>query len=436
MSKRIKIILVGITEFTTAFALLFAGIIFYQVYEKQIYEDLKLMASLIEEMNYLEVVENNSGNLPGKNLRISIISEDGVVIYDNHVLKEQMDNHKDREEIIETIAVGEGSGHRKSKTIGSRSYYYAKKMEDGNIIRIAKEVSTIGHIFYQFCPLIICLVLILVIICLVVAQYFTKKLLEPINHMANHLEDNHLGIYPELLPFMNRIRTQHADILKSARMRQDFTANVSHELKTPLTSISGYSELIESGMATDDDIQHFAKEIHKNSTRLLTLINDIIRLSELDATDGQGSFELLNLYELTKTCVESLQLNAEKHGVTIDFMGEDCKINGSREMVEELVYNLCDNAIRYNKVNGEVHVTVGKKGKRVILAVSDTGIGIPREHQERIFERFYRVDKSRSKRTGGTGLGLAIVKHIVSQLDAEISLDSEFGKGTKIEVTF
>jgi len=235
---------------------------------------------------------------------------------------------------------------------------------------------------------------------------------------------------------MNTIYKQHEDIMKSARMRQDFTANVTHELKTPLTSISGYSELIENGMATDADVVRFAKEIHNNSSRLLTLINDIIRLSELDAMDRSVAFEPINLYQIAETCVSMLQINAEKHNVHLTFWGEPVMVSSTKEMMEELLYNLCDNAIRYNNENGLVHVSVKQIGDSVVLSVKDTGIGIPKDHQERVFERFYRVDKSRSKSTGGTGLGLAIVKHIVVQSNAKIELDSEKGKGTEIRVIF
>ena len=254
------------------------------------------------------------------------------------------------------------------------------------------------------------------------------------------------------MPFVNTIRKQHDDILKNATMRQEFTANVSHELKTPLTSISGYSELIESGMATDQDVTRFAGEIHKNSKRLLTLINDIIRLSELDSTSEDENYEDIDLYDIAETCVDMLKINAENNDVTINLSGSHQVVHANRQMMEELVYNLCDNAIRYNKAGGRVDVKVDREkiddnkkdqtGQEisydaVVLQVRDTGIGISEEHQGRIFERFYRVDKSRSKLTGGTGLGLAIVKHIVAKHpSAHIELDSTLGEGTDIRVVF
>ena len=226
------------------------------------------------------------------------------------------------------------------------------------------------------------------------------------------------------------------ELIKNSKMRQEFTSNVTHELKTPLTSISGYAELIETGLASGDDIVRFARGIHKSANRLLILINDIIRLSELDNEEQELVTEHLNLYQLAVTCVEMLETNAEKHHVTISIQGENSYIEGNKMMMEELLYNLCDNAIRYNNENGTVLVEVHAEGEYVNLTVEDTGIGISKEHQERIFERFYRVDKSRSKSTGGTGLGLAIVKHIVEKHHAKLAVESEAGQGTSMRITF
>ena len=218
--------------------------------------------------------------------------------------------------------------------------------------------------------------------------------------------------------------------------RQEFVSNVSHELKTPLTSISGYAELIETGMASEQDTVRFAHGIHNSANRLLTLINDIIRLSELDGTEEEADTELLNLHEMAQNCVEMLKMSAEKHKVTIALNGTECYVTANRQMMEELLYNLCDNAIRYNNPGGSVDVQTYAREGHTYLVVKDTGIGISKEHQERIFERFYRVDKSRSKSTGGTGLGLAIVKHIIAKSHAELELESEPGKGTTIRVIF
>ena len=226
------------------------------------------------------------------------------------------------------------------------------------------------------------------------------------------------------------------DILNHAQMRQEFTANVSHELKTPLTAISGYAELIASGMTSGEDTIHFANEIHSNAERLQSLINDIIKLSELDDDDLKLEFETVDLYELGEHCLASMALQAQKNEVAMYLKGEHVPLSGNKTLLEELMFNLCSNAVRYNKKGGTVTITITTEQGRPVLVVADTGIGIPEEQQERVFERFYRVDKSRSKSTGGTGLGLAIVKHIVAQHDAQITLNSKEGIGTEIKVTF
>ena len=286
-------------------------------------------------------------------------------------------------------------------------------------------------------PLIFFIVILLLIICAALARFITNRMISPIEKVAEHMDDlDSVEVYEELKPFVATIRKQHEDIMKSATMRQEFTANVSHELKTPLTSISGYAELMENNLVDADNIVNFAKAIHQNADRLLTLINDIIRLSELDAIQSSPEFEELDVYAIAQNCVQMLQVNANNHGVTISISGSSQLIKANKQMIEELVYNLCDNAIRYNKKNGKVEVAVARTKEGVVLSVQDNGIGIPKEHQERIFERFYRVDKSRSKETGGTGLGLAIVKHIAQVHGALLEVISEVDQGTKIMVTF
>ncbi len=437
MKRKLYIVLVEIATLAILVTLICVSFLFYIGFEKQVLGDLELTTRTYGLMTTAQIEKMEENDYLQKNIRISIITPDGEVIYDNNANIGTMGNHLDREEIKEALETGSGQAVRKSSTLEKSLYYHAILLEDGNILRAAREVNNILSIFYNSVPVIFVMVVLLFLLCVLVAGYFTKKLLEPIEYLANNLNENkRIETYSELTPFMNTIYKQHEDIIKSARMRQDFTANVSHELKTPLTSISGYSELIENGMATDDDIRRFAKEIHKNSSRLLTLINDIIRLSELDATDVSHTFEPINLYPIAETCVNMLQINAEKHKVTLSFDGELAEVMSTKEMMEELVYNLCDNAIRYNNENGTVHVSLKDMADKVVLSVKDTGIGIPKEHQERIFERFYRVDKSRSKSTGGTGLGLAIVKHIVVQSNAEIELYSEKGIGTEIKIIF
>ncbi len=219
---------------------------------------------------------------------------------------------------------------------------------------------------------------------------------------------------------------------RADRMRHEFTANVSHELKTPLTSISGYAEMIENGMARDEDVRVFAERIRRESNRMLSLVSDIITLSELDEQQILAQGEIVDLHALAEQTIETLKSAAMVRGVSVRLTGGPTEVFGVRALLNELIYNLLDNAIRYNRDNGTVTVRTAA-GQ---LSVRDTGIGIPKHHIGRIFERFYRVDKGRSKATGGTGLGLAIVKHICEEHHAEIVLESAEGIGTEITVIF
>jgi two-component system phosphate regulon sensor histidine kinase PhoR len=222
---------------------------------------------------------------------------------------------------------------------------------------------------------------------------------------------------------------------KAEKMRREFTANVTHELKTPLTSISGYAEIIASGLVKSDDIPNFANKIHKESGRLLSLISDIMELSQLDEKFSDEEFAPVDLAGVAAEVAEDLRSNAEKHGITITVDTKTAVINGNRNQIYELIYNLCDNAIRYNRENGSVKIITGDDNEHPFVKVADTGIGIPEKHHKRVFERFYRVDKSRSKETGGTGLGLAIVKHITERHGGEIFLESS-EQGTTFTARF
>ena len=219
-------------------------------------------------------------------------------------------------------------------------------------------------------------------------------------------------------------------------LRREFTANVSHELKTPLTSISGTAEIMKNGLVKQEDIPHFAGLIYKEAQRLITLVGDIINLSKLEDSDMSDQKEMTDLDKIVNNVVDSLLIAADKANVEFIVDTEPCRIWGVPSVLSEIVYNLCDNAVKYNKENGKVYVTLKKHDKRVVLSVKDTGIGIPYEDQPRIFERFYRVDKSRSKAVGGTGLGLSIVKHGAAVHHAQIEMDSEYGKGTEMRVIF
>lgn len=421
--------------------LLLSIVVFYDAFQKEVFQSLETYASLLDSSHIFDDKYNIEQHVDAASVRVTLIDKDGTVYYDSMAKTENMDNHLKRPEVVEAFAHGNGSDIRKSKTLEKTTFYYAMLLQNGCVLRVSKESDSIYRIFFDAFPVIALILLLIILLCMVWSHFLTKSIVEPIKQMADDMDKENtdtVTTYKELKPFVKTIRMQHENILKNARMRQEFTANVSHELKTPLTSISGYAELISTGMAGQEDVSRFAGEIYHNAQRLLTLINDIIRLSELDGNESMETLEELNLYELARNCVDMLELPAKKQNVRIRLYGNhQCMLLADRQMIEELLYNLCDNAIRYNVDGGSVEVWVEKNNlDRPVLVVKDTGIGIPEEHQSRIFERFYRVDKSRSKSKGGTGLGLAIVKHIIESLDADVELESEPGKGTKIKVTF
>lgn len=437
MKRNINIRIVTLAMVAILATMFFVIVTFNEVFGQQMMADLKLYSKFLQSYDTLEEVTKIADKMGMDELRITILDANGSVILDSHSVPEDMDNHGNRPEIIAAMEYGEGEAVRRSDTLDKSTYYYAVRRADGGILRVSREANSIFRFISMVLPSLMVIVVVLFILSLIVAHLLTKNLVRPIEQLAENLENyEEVSYYEELEPFIKMIQEQHVDIMKNAKMRQEFTANVTHELKTPLTSISGYAELIETGMASEKDVTRFAQGIHTNAKRLLSLINDILRLSELDSTEAEMETEIVNLYQLAATCVEMLEHSATKHKVTVRLMGEDCFVLGNRTMLDELLYNLCDNAIRYNKENGSVLVEVHSTSAGTVLCVKDTGIGIPKEHQERIFERFYRVDKSRSKSTGGTGLGLAIVKHIVAKHGAELILNSELGRGTEMRVLF
>ncbi len=441
MRRRIYIELVMVAGTAIFATLLLATVVYYKVFERQVFEDLKICAKLLAGMGWDGANETEDGAdfemWAGQELRITLIGQNGTVFYDTAAKGEFLENHGSRKEVMEALEKGESKVVRDSPTFHKNTFYFALRLDENTVLRTAREADSILGIFTGVLPVAFFLAMLLFALCMLLSHVLTRRLIAPVERLAKEggLAEE-VDTYRELQPLLQTIRRQHGDILKSARMRQDFTANVSHELKTPLACIQGYAELIENGMAKKEDAARFAGEIRSSSIRLLALINDILRLSELDEQKGNLECEPVELSELARTCVEMLSLNAKKQGVSLMFSGGACVIEANRGMLEELLYNLVDNAVRYNQSGGQVFVGVTESGEQVCLAVKDTGIGIGKEHQERIFERFYRVDKSRSRATGGTGLGLAIVKHIADCHGARIELESEVGNGTKIQIYF
>lgn len=440
MKKKINIRFIMIAALAIVVTALSAMLVYYNILKEQVFGDLKAYAHVIELLNIDDLaagIEKDPYNPIDDDLRITLIGAEGEVLYESLLNKDEMDNHNERPEIIEAREKGEGEAIRYSVTSGTHTFYYAERLQNGNVLRIGRDSVSVNRIMVNTLVIVLVIALCILFVCMGISHYLTKKLVEPIEKLATNImlvDEN--NVYEEIRPFVNTIKEQHVNIINNAQLRQEFTANVSHELKTPLTAISGYAELIGNGMTGKEDTIRFSNEIHSNANRLLSLINDIIKLSELDEADHQMEMERIDLYKLAENCVQMMQVTAEKQGIRLTLQGESAMAMANKGLMDEVFYNLCSNAIRYNKPGGSVTVTVGTKDERPFLSVADTGIGIPKECQERVFERFYRVDKSRSKSTGGTGLGLAIVKHIVAQHNAALHLDSELDEGTTIEIVF
>ncbi|MBQ7972468.1 MAG: two-component sensor histidine kinase [Lachnospiraceae bacterium] len=438
MKKKIRKQLILIAVLSVVLTMLSVLLVFYHVFTQQVKHELRDTAHILGTMENREPGSISEQDYLTEELRITILDEDGSVLYDSTTDYLYLANHGGRPEVKDALETGEGYAVRRSDTFSENAYYYAVKLNNGGILRVSRQASNIFSVFLSTIPVMAITGAAVVFLCVLVAGFLTRSLIGYIEKMAENVgnNDENIHTYSELKPFVETINRQHEAIIKNARIRQEFTANVSHELKTPLTVISGYSELIENGMASDADVVRFAKEIHKNSSRLLVLINDILRLSELDTESLKATYEPVDLYDVAKDCVSMLTLKAKDGNISILLKGQNALVNGDRRMLEEMLYNLVDNGIRYNEPGGSVTIDIEEKKEEILLSVSDTGIGISPEHRERIFERFYRVDKSRSRETGGTGLGLAIVKHIVENTDASLSLESEPGKGTCIRIIF
>ena len=418
--------------------------VYYELFSRQVRQDLKIHAELLGDAGIFETSSIDSdefgklSRLKNNNLRITWLDWDGTVLFDNDTAAAELENHKDRPEVAEAIANGEGESVRKSATFKLATFYYAKKLNNNTVLRVAMQVRTVSSLFITAAPVIFLIIIAVLAVCIVISRMLTKTILEPIEQMAEDLDDHSRTtvIYSELKPFADKIRAQHEHILASAESRQDFTANVTHELKTPLTAISGYAELIENHMIDADQETHIAQQIRHNADRLLSMINDIIRLSELDHKELPRNFGNVDLNEIAKECCDNLKVAADQVGIALDYKGKECFISADKTLIREMIENLVQNGIRYNHEDGHVWVEVNNENGHPTLVVRDDGIGIPKEKQARVFERFYRVDKGRSRDMGGTGLGLAIVKHIAEIHNADIKLNSILGEGTNIRIVF
>lgn len=369
------------------------------------------------------------------NTRITWISAEGTVLYDSTEDEHTFENHKNRPEVKKAFAKGEGEDIRKSDTIGEEMCYYAEKMPDGTVLRVSRTMNSAMKSAFHILPFMIFLALIMIVTAWLLSKWQIERLIRPINtlDLENPLEQE---MYPELQPLLERIEQSNKEKEAVAAMRREFSANVSHELKTPLTSISGYAEIMKDGLVRPEDMQHFSEKIYQEASRLITLVEDIIKLSRLDEGRVVLEKEEVDLYELSREIISRLAPQAAKNRVRLELTGESVKYTGIRQILDEMIYNITENAIKYNNPGGKVSVWAGNtlQGKKVV--VTDNGIGIPEAQIDRIFERFYRVDKSHSKERGGTGLGLSIVKHGVMLHHGEVHVESKLGEGTRIELVF
>ena len=414
--------------------------VFHKAFTAQAWASLEKETALLQAgYDLTEDPQQLSAFVTG-DLRITLISADGDVIFDS-ATDQPLENHLSRPEIVQASSGGIGRDIRDSETLGYETYYYAVQLAGGDILRVAQDAETIWSVYDSAIPAIVLSCVALMLAAAVLAGLLTRVLVQPVLRMTedlDHIQDN--VPYKELIPFAESIHSDRILRENNEKMRQEFTANVSHELKTPLTSISGYAELIEAGIAKPEDVPGFARKIHGEASRMIQLVNDILQLSHLDNMDENNThpeLEVVDLLDVARECVERQKLNARHAYISLTYLGESARVRGSRSLLDELCQNLCDNAIRYNRPGGKVQIiTSCTRDGHCSLTVTDNGIGIPKEAQSSVFERFYRVDKSRSKATGGTGLGLAIVKHIARIHNARIKLESQVDVGTTITVIF
>ncbi len=417
--------------------LLCAGLVFWVQYTQTMEETY---AALQQEAVYAEQGMLLGGteylSSLGKVNRVTWIDGDGSVLYDSE-FPLPIANQKECAEVQAAMSSGEGQGIRTSESSSESTMYYALKCDDGTILRLSRPLSAVRAAWLTVSPVLLLLVLVLLISALLSFRA-ARQIVKPINSL--NLDNPRLNTYPELSPLLRRIQEQKQTIQEETAqgeaLRREFSANVSHELKTPLTSISGFAELMAQGGVKEDKMQEFSRDIYKESQRLITLIDDIIKLSRLDEEAVGPECEPVDLYEMAGEVLDSLRPAAEKQQITLQLTGEHATVSGVYQLLSEMVYNLCDNAVKYNHSGGRVTVDISGREGQACLTVADTGIGIPPEHQKRVFERFYRVDKSHSKEIGGTGLGLSIVKHGAQYHGARVELESEPGAGTRVRLIF
>lgn len=416
------------------------------MYDK-LYDNMK--QEVQDETQYIQIGLENFGKSylddevgNATKSRVTLVDKDGNVLFDSEADVDKMENHSSRPEFVEAKQKGQGELVRFSETFSRKDYYYAVGLKNGEILRVSKSMESIFQTMMSGFTLLGILIMAILAVEFFFVQKKTRELIAPINDLdLEHPLKN--VCYEELRPLLVRVDQQNRQIarqvedLKAAdAMRRDFSANVSHELKTPLMSISGYAELMMNGMVPKEKVPEFSGRIYHEAERLSNLVADIIQLSRMEGNKKDMPFEAVDIGELAEDIVMNLRGPAEKKSIVVELQASQEIVRGVRQILYEVLYNVADNAVKYTQEGGRVKVTVGKKENHSFYCVEDNGIGIPENEQNRVFERFYRVDKSHSRQTGGTGLGLSIVKHGAALHNAKIHLKSEPGKGTTIEIIF
>ncbi len=414
----------------------------FNYYSNQQENSLKTQLSYLVHMAQEHRIEH-IGSFAGDQ-KILLLDINGEVIVTNNAQVDVTDSAL--KEVFEE-AKAHGEGHfTKQISLTKRQLLLSSKLTNGDVLCVCDTQHTYIALIKSITGYVIIVLLAAAVISLLLARMLSNRILKPVYDMDLFSPDK-TKVYPELVPFVEKISEQNEEIRHRVsqikdeheaqdKMRREFTANVSHELKTPLTSISGYAEIIRDGFAKPEDIPRFAGKIHDESTRMINLVGDIIKLSQLDEKDISVTIERIDLYDCCAAVIQNLEHQAQKKNITFTLTGEHCEISGAEIIIEEIVHNICDNAIKYNKENGSVLVSIRQCIDGVELTVKDTGIGIAKDDLEHVFERFYRADKSHSKEIGGTGLGLSIVKHGAKFHNAYVSIDSELGVGTTIRILF
>ena len=442
MRQKIMTHVTVLVVLTVLLTYLAASLVMYHKYRGD------MEADVIKEAEYIryalenvgeEYLEKDLGQLTTS--RITVIDSQGKAVYDSNPEEDQKD-FQELQEFQNAREEGEGQSLRFSDMLSRQTFYYAVRLDNGDILRVGKTTDSIFQTMVSSFTLLGIIMILILVLGFLYTKHQAKKLIEPINQLdlENPLKN---VVYEELRPLLNRVDQQnrqiasHMEELQQAeKVRREFSANVSHELKTPLMSISGYAEIMKNGMVRQEDVPEFAARIYDEAARLSSLVQDIIELSKLEEKSGELPLETVDLYELLQDICRNLTLPASKKNISIQTEGSSVKIRGVRHVLYEMFYNLVDNAVKYNREGGWVKVSLKDRENGAEFTVEDNGIGIAREEQDRIFERFYRVDKSHSRKTGGTGLGLSIVKHGAALHHAGISLESCLGEGTKIQIFF